>query len=159
MRFEHRAQRSGRRQRKYHAAATATTAPHVIQTRVISSLLIRRGERAVKRGLEDGVGPRARDDVQDLDALVARVFPADQSDDEVRRGADTRARRVRYVLANLGRVLVAVHALLELGRVDFERLRVSRQGFGGEGALVLEELVVHLPELALLAGAALKACG
>ena len=36
MRFEHKAQRIGRRQRKYHAAAASAT-PHVTQTSIIKS--------------------------------------------------------------------------------------------------------------------------
>src|SRR5436190_21560017 len=76
-----------------------------------------------------------------------------EAEEERRRAVDAGGLRVGQILADLGGVAVALHALLEGVRLEAGFLRVAREIPGGERLLVAEELLVHLPVLALVAGA------
>ena len=81
-----------------------------------------------------------------------RTAQLDTVDAEVGRAARADLLGERHVGVDLGLELVGVQGLLELGHVEAETLSVAVEVRARERLLVLEELVVHLPELALLAG-------
>src|SRR5207253_2466950 len=76
-----------------------------------------------------------------------------EAEEERRRAGDAGGLGVGEVLADLGAVGVGVHALLEGAGLHAGLLRVARQVVGAERLLVGEELLVHLPVLALVARA------
>src|SRR4051794_22643591 len=92
--------------------------------------------------------------VDDLLEGLVRVGAADlASVDEAGGGAvDVEGGRLLHVGLDLRLELVGVEGSLELGHVEAELLGVLLQAGPVEGGLVLEQLVVHLPELALLGG-------
>ena len=73
-------------------------------------------------------------------------------DEEVGGAARAELGADLHVLVDLGLEAAAVEVGLELLDVQPEVLGVGLEVLTGQGALVLEELVVHLPELALGAG-------
>ncbi len=75
-------------------------------------------------------------------------------DEEGRRAARADLATGRRVGLDLGLALLRVERRLELAHVEAQLLRVLLVGRAVHGLLVGEDLVVHLPELPLLAGGA-----
>src|SRR6185436_2238634 len=92
--------------------------------------------------------------VDDLLEDLVRVSPADLAavDEGGGRAVHVHGRALLHVGGDLRLVLVAVQRRLELGHVEAQLLGVLLQAGAVELLLVGEQLVVHLPELALLAG-------
>src|SRR5215217_5166367 len=88
------------------------------------------------------------DALEGVQRLGAHERPA--VDEERRGAAGAQAGALGGVRVDLRRELVLVQRGLELADVQVQLLRVLLQGRAVQRALVGEELVVHLPELALL---------
>src|SRR5918992_1332683 len=73
-------------------------------------------------------------------------------DEEAGRAADPAPLAAIYVLADALQVSLAGHFSIEARHVELEALGVAAQVLRLEMALILEEQIVHRPELALPAG-------
>lgn len=109
-----------------------------------------RGQKGIDLLLEDFVFLRTFNDIQDLD-LVATWNPAPEQ--VPWRAADAEVLGGPHVFTDSCRVLPTGKALLEGGHVQAELFGIARKPLWREGALVLEQEVVHVPEHLLVTSA------